>query len=277
MPDQAITPSFKDTKHKIKVGGEEKELTYDELVAAAQKGDDYEKKTREVNEAKKTIETEKARLKEWQEVIDDIEGNPEIGKEMRKVYADLKSGKTARSEVTRDKSLKTIDRLIEETKDSEAREQLRQVRTMIREEVDVEGLVKRLEIAENELAFLRNSTTVNLSDRIESQLSQLKGKLGNDIVSKYEKEIRAGAMKYPSMSADKLFRYYATEEDIEEAYVNLAKTKKAEEQKLKESGSSPGGGSKTEKVVPVKDSRGRTDWSATIQKMKEAGKFTPVG
>lgn len=53
-----------DSKYRIKVGGEEKELTYDELVSLAQQGADYTKKTQQVAEQRKAVEAERQAVEE---------------------------------------------------------------------------------------------------------------------------------------------------------------------------------------------------------------------
>lgn len=53
-----------DSKYRIKVGGEEQELTYDELVNLAQQGADYTKKTQQVAEQRKAVEAERQAVEE---------------------------------------------------------------------------------------------------------------------------------------------------------------------------------------------------------------------
>ena len=56
--------------YRIKVGGEEKDLTYDELVSLAQQGADYTKKTQQVAEQRKAVEAERQAVEEAKQLRD---------------------------------------------------------------------------------------------------------------------------------------------------------------------------------------------------------------
>jgi uncharacterized protein YehS (DUF1456 family) len=60
------------SKHKIKVSGEEIELTLEQLKQRAQMGEDYTRKTQAVSDERKKVEAEKARV---QEILQELEAS----------------------------------------------------------------------------------------------------------------------------------------------------------------------------------------------------------
>ena len=71
--DQAVVQSTDQSKFKIKVGGVEKEVTKEEMIELAQKGDDYTRKTQTLAEKEKSLKATEMELAEmkgyWEEMI----------------------------------------------------------------------------------------------------------------------------------------------------------------------------------------------------------------
>lgn len=262
-----------DFKYKIKVGGVEKELTLAELTEAAQKGDDYLNKTTKLNEERKVLEAELKRIGAWKPIMDKVDVDPKLRDTLSRVMSDYDSGKISKSDTVKDRNLKILDKKLEEASDPEVKESLREIRQIIDQETGVGELREKIAELEEVIASVRNNALIGISDRIEKQLSDVSQKFGKEVVGKYETEIRKAAAQYPSQSARKLFLYYASEEDATTALLNEAKQKKEEEVKLKINGSTTTVNNVHTKIEPVRDKKGRIDWGAQIQKLKEAGRF----
>lgn len=262
-----------DLKYTIKVGGVEKQLTLAELTEAAQKGDDYQNKTIEIARERKAIEEERKRIGTWKPIMDKVDTDPKLRDTLSKVLTDYESGKISKSETVKDRNLKILDKKLEEASDPEVKESLREIRQIIDQETGVGELKAEIAELKEIIASVRNNTLISISDRVEKQLSDVSQKFGKDVVGKYESEIRKAASQYPNQSARKLFLYYASDEDATTALLNEAKQKKEEEVKLKTNGSMTTVDTVHTKIEPVRDKRGRIDWSALTQKMKEAGRF----
>jgi uncharacterized protein YdhG (YjbR/CyaY superfamily) len=238
------------SKFKIKVDGQEKEVTKDELIELAQQGNDYTKKTQTLAEERKTLEAEKARVAGLKSIVDEMETDPKLKDTLNKVYSDYKSGKISKSEVVQDRNLKKLDKLIDDTSDPAERERLREIRTIIKEETpDNKDLVDKVAKLEAELSLVRNATITAQSEKIEGSLEKLVEKYGADLVKKYEQDIKATALKYPNQSVAKLLFHFAEDSEIETALLKTAKQKEKEELDRKKRGSSPGG---SESSIAVK-------------------------
>ena len=262
-----------DEKHKIKVGGEELELTYEELVEHAQKGTDYQRKTQELAEKRKALEQENSKLGEWSEIIKRIDNDPKLRDTLTKVMTDYETGKSSPSSKTLDKNLKLLDKRIEEANDSDVKENLREIRQIISEETESGSLKQEIAFLKEELAVLRNNTGLSISDRIDNQLSKISEKYGDTVIDKYKSEIRAAAARYPKQTAEQLFFYYASSEDREAALLNKMEKEKKKEDQKKTDGSSQPVNTIRDKIEPPRDKRGRVDWNAMIGKLKEKGRF----
>lgn len=273
MTESTQTQSKAAEKHKITVAGVEKELTYDELVSAAQKGEDYQKKTTELAEQRRTLEVKEKELEELKRIRDTVEGNPKLKETITKVISDFQSGKSSSSSATLDKNLKLIDKRIEEASDGDTKEQLREIRQIISEETEFGSLKEENRALKDRLDRLEAAGLINLSDRIESQLSDLSERFGKEVVDKYKDDLKILAQKYPRQALRKVFFNVASDEDTRLAVLNEAKTEKEREVKLKTNGSTVPPGSVQTKIEPVRDRKGRVDWGAWIQKKKEAGQF----
>ncbi len=262
-----------DQKYTIKVGGVEKSLTLAELTEAAQKGDDYQNKTIELAKDRKALESELKRIGNWKPIMDKVDVDPKLRDTLTKVMSDYESGKISKSDVIKDRNLKILDKKLEEASDPEVKESLREIRQIIDQETGVGELKAEIAELKEIIASVRSNTLIGISDRVEKQLSDVSQKFGKDVVAKYESEIRKAASQYPNQSARKLFLYYASDEDAKTALLNELKHDKEEEVRIKTNGSMTTVDTVHTKMEPVRDKKGRIDWSAQIQKLKEAGRF----
>lgn len=278
MSDQANGQSNSNAnqsdKFKIKVAGEEKEVTKDELIRLAQQGEDYTKKTQALAEQQKALKAEEERVKALKVVVDEMEQDPKLKETLNKVYSDYKSGKISTSDANKDRNLKRLDKLIEEARDAEQKEQLRDIRQIIIEETDKDSFQNEIKSLKDEINFLKRSSTVTQEKFVEDQISEISSRFGKDLVEKYKEDIKSSKLKYPNQSIEKLFYHFATDEDIRSAVINEEKRKKEEEIKQKSRGSVPGYSSSPTPVEVPRDRAGRVDFKSLIGKMKSAGKFS---
>lgn len=274
MPDQAGKQSDTQNQVKIKitVDGQEKEVTVEEAKELAQKGADYTKKTQALADERKQLEAEKERVKGLEAIVDEMETNPELKTALNKTYADVKSGKISKSEA-KDRNLKTLDNLIDKAKDGEERESLRDLRVIIEEEAggEVKTLKQELKVLRDEVVLLKSTSRIGLEDKIDMDLQKLENELGKEFVSKYRKDIKSLALKYPNLSAKKLLYNVASDDgELEEALLNRAENRKKQELERKKKGSSPGG---EETVTPKSkyeyDGAGKVTTQSLIARVKE--------
>ena len=207
------------SKFKIKVDGQELEVTQDELVGLAQQGKDYTKKSQALSIEKEAIKAETARLAGLQSILNEMEQNPVLKEAINKTWADVKSGKIAKSD-NKDSNLKKIDKLIEEASDPAEREKLRDIRTIIKEEApstNTKSLEEMIVALREEVSALRNTQNIGQSERVENQIAELEKKFGTDLIGKYKADIKAMAVKYPNQSVSKILYHFADDSEIEAA------------------------------------------------------------
>ncbi len=274
MVEEKEKPQDQSKMYKIKVDGQDVEVTQDELIELAQKGKDYTKKTQELAEKEKTLNTEAARVAGLKSIVDEMEADPKLKETLNKVYSDFKSGKIAKSDVAKDSSLKLLDKRIDEASDPGTREQLKEIREIIKQEAPVEevsSLRNEIKTLREEIALVRNAATLGQTDRVETQLQKLEEKFGADLVGKYKKDIVATALKYPNQSVNKLLYHFADDSEIETALLKQAKTKEKEELDRKKRGSSSGTDDSFVAKTPLeKDKRtGRVTFESIKQRVLE--------
>jgi len=274
MPDQdkgqSGDKSQDQSKFKIKVQGQEKEVSLDELKELAQKGDDYTIKTQQLAEKEKTLKALEEEVKGVKVIVDEMKTNPKLGEALNKVYTDFKSGKISESDDVKDKSLKTLDKWIKETDDSDQKEKLREMRRVIEEETGVSNLKQELKTLKDEISLLRATTVVNQSERIENQLEGLEVEYGKDLVDKYKAEIKSSAIKYPHTSIEKLLFHFATKDELTTALLASGEKKKKEELERKKKGASQSGSDTVTTPLEVKrDKHGRFNWPSLKADIKE--------
>jgi hypothetical protein len=242
MPDNKDDKSQDQVKFKLTVDGQEIEVTQQEVLELAQKGKDYTQNMQKLGKERDALKAEETRVAGLKAIVDEMDTDPKLKETLNKVYSDFKSGKLAKSDDKKDSSIKKLDRLIDDASDPAQREQLRDIREIIKEETpDTKSLEDKVSRLENELSLIRNAALVGQTDRIETQLQKLEEKFGVDLVGKYKKDITATVLKYPNQTVNKVLYHFADDSEIETALLNQAKKKEKEELERKKRGSSPNG------------------------------------
>lgn len=254
------------SKFKIKVDGQDIEITQGELIELAQKGKDYTKKTQELADKEKALKENETRVAGLKTIVDEMEADPKLKETLNKVYSDFKSGKIAKPE-NKDSNLKKLDKLIEETSDPAQREQLRDIRQIVKEEApDNKALEEKVAKLEGELSMIKDAALLGQTDRIETQLTRLKEEYGNDLVDKHKEGIKTLALKFPRQEVENILLHLADKPEVRTALLNQAKKKEKEELERKKRGSSASGTetSFTAKTELKKDKAGRV----TLESLK---------
>ena len=223
-------------------------------------------------EEKKTLKAQEERVASVKAIVDEMEKDPGLSKALDKVYSDHKSGRISKSEA-QDRNLKLLDRKIEDADDSTARESLKEIRQIISEETNAGSLFEKIDSLEKEVNFLKSNAALSQTDRVESQLGEMRSRFGKDMIEKYEAEIKAASLKYPGQDIEKLFYHYASKDDLRTALLNEHKKKEKDEIDKKKNGSAPGGSSVHTPVDVPRDKGGRVNWSGFIKNMKTSGKL----
>jgi hypothetical protein len=273
MTDQASSQSATQdqSKFKIKVAGQDKEVSREEIIEMAQKGEDYTRKTQAIADRERELKAIEEQIKPIRQVYEEMAKDKGLSDRMTKTYDDYKSGKISRSEAV-DQNKKILDRKIDEAQgrgDRETIDSLKDIRDIIGQEADVRPLMEKINQLESKLKYLESSNIVSLDKKISSEIDTLKSEYGKEVVEKYEKLIRDGAIQYPNQSVDRLFKYFAEPNDLDEAVLKRAQRKKDEEVKQKKNGSMAGFNTMTEPIEPAKDKHGRTDFRDFARKVKE--------
>ena len=266
------TPDPSKQVFKIKVKGQEKEVTQDELIRLAQQGDDYAQNTEALKKREETIKAEEARVAGLKAIVDEMETDPKLKETLNKVYSDYKSGKISKSDEVKDKNLKLLDKRIEQASDPETREQLREIRDIIKQESpDTKSLEDKISKLENELSTIREAALLGQSDRTEIQIGKLKEDYGDELVDKHKEEIKALALKFPRQSVENLLLHLADKSQVRTALLTQAKKKEKEELDRKKRGSTPGGQetSFTAKTELQRDKAGKVTFGSLKQRILE--------
>lgn len=223
----------------------------------------YREKTVAFAEKEKSLREKEQAVDDLLKLKNEITDNPKLEKAVKKVINDFRSGRIEDP----DRIIKTLDKYLEKTDDPEEREKLRDIRQIIREETEEMGSLKdELKSAKEAIRILQSMTASTHLGRVKSEMSSLKEDFG-DVVDKYIKTIEDNSLKYPDSSAEKIFRVYASEEDLEKAYLYRLEKRKQKEQQRKSEGSSVLGSSVTESIQPKKDKFGRIDTGNLVRQL----------
>ena len=259
-------------KFKIKVSGQEREVDEAELIRLAQQGDDYTKKTQALSEKEKAIqakETEQAGLKK---IIDEMNTSPELSNALNKVYADFKSGKISKPD-NKDRNLKKLDKLIDDATDPAQRENLRDIREIIKEEVDigdVSSLKSEVKLLRDKLSNLENASLRGINDKVERDIKVLEERFGKDLVDRYRSDIVSKATRFPENPVLQIFKHVCDDGEYSKAILEEAKRKEKEELERKKRGSSPSGFETITAKTPLqKGAGGRVSHDSIIARIKE--------
>ncbi len=274
MPKPGEEQAQDQVKHKITVDGQEMEVTQDELISLAQQGKHYTKAMQELRKKEESLKVEEMRVSGFKAIVDEMEADPKLKEALNKVYSDFKLGKISKSNDIKDRNLKLLDRRIEESSDPATREQLKEIREIIRQEApidDVSSLKNEVKFLKDEISSIKNAALVGQTDRVETQLQKLEEKFGADLVGKYKKDIIAAAIKFPNQTVNKLLYHFADETELENALLDQAKKKeKAELDRKKRGSSSSSDDSFVAKTELKKDKRtGRVTMDSFMARVKE--------
>lgn len=220
----------------------------------------FRAKTEEFSKEKKEIESKKQSLRELENLRDEIKGNPDLERKINKMINDFRAGNFEADDLKTKKSIKTLDKLIDQTSDAETKEGLRQMRQIVQEETsDYGDLKEKYSNLEKKFSSLEQLTLSGQTERVDVKLGLLDKRFGKELVDKYRSDIKAAAVKFPTSDIVKLFYHYANEDDIKSALLNEAKEKEKQEQFRKEQGSSAGIFDRKTPVEAKKDKHGRTN------------------
>lgn len=276
MTDQATVQSGaaqNQSKYKIKVEGQEKEVDLHELLELAQKGDDYTRKTQALAEKERSLKAQEESVAALRNVLSDMEANPDLKEVMNKVYTDMKSGKISKSDLVKDRHLNKLDKLIDESTDASEREKLKDIRQIILEETGATGLREEVVALRNKVSFLENNVAFGQNDRADSMIKSLKGEYTEELVNKYAADIRSAAIKSPGLDPEKILWHFATKDEVKSGILSQVEKEKKSEIERKQRGSTAAMTSTLGAVEAPRDKQGRVSWSGVIRNLREAGHF----
>ena len=274
MADQAkAVAESKDQvrKYKITVDGkeEEVEMTDAQIVEHLQKSKDYTNKTKALADERKSLEERLKKVEKFEAFANEVAQNPALDKALSKTYADVKAGKISKSE-GKDRNLKLLDKKIDETTDITDREALKEMRTIIAEETNVEEVLKRMESIEAKLTLLDKTSRIGLGSVVENEIQKVEDEFGKEFTDKYRKDLRTRCENNPGVSAKVILKLIVPDNEYDEAILSRAEKRKKDELERKKKGSSVGG----EEIVAPKskyeyDKQGRVTMDSLIKRAKE--------
>lgn len=223
----------------------------------------------------KALEAKSEGLRDLEKLQTEIQGNPDFEKVINKTINDFRAGKIS-TEKQVDKSLSKIDQLIQDAESADQREQLKTMREIIKQEAPVGGASsEQIKNLEDKIARLEQSATAGLQGGIKTSIQTLKDSFGEEIVTKYDGQIREMLAKYPTYldTPSKVLFSLAKESEIFDAYEKIKVQKTKVENKRKADGTFPGGESKPTAIDIPRDKGGRVNWSKYAENLQSAGKF----
>ncbi len=220
---------------------------------------DYSKKTGDLATLRKKVEERETSLGEWIKMKEALDAKPELAKVLNQTWLDFESGKLGKSPKTVEKNLGLLDKLIKDTDNSDYKEDLRNLREIIKEETDTGGLKGEVKTLKDQIAALTSATRLSQVDRVDKGMEDLDTRFGKDIIDKNRDDIRSMMLKYPGQAAEKVFLQVADGSDIRTAYLNEAKAKEKAELIRKKRGLEPGGESFVGEIERPRTKEGRVD------------------
>ncbi len=218
---------------------------------------DYSKKTGDLATLRKKVEDKELSLGEWVKLKDALDKNPDLAKVLNQTWLDFDSGKLSKKTVS--ENLNLIDKLIGQSENSDSKEDLRQLREIIKQETDTSGLRGEIKVLTDQISLLQTTTRLSQVDRVDKGMEGLDTRFGNDIIDKYRGDIKTMMMKYPGQTAEKVFLQLADGSDIKTAYLNEAKAQEKAETIRKKRGLDPAGNSVVGEIVKPRTKTGRVD------------------
>lgn len=238
----------------------------------------FRTKSEGLSAEKKELEARKDKLRELEQLQTEIQGNPQFEKAVQKTIADFRAGKI-HTEKQVDKSLNKLDQLVSKAESADQREQLVQLREIIREESGSNNSSDdRVKALEDKIALLESQQAFGLTSNIASVMEKSEAKYGKEFVDKYRDKATAMLQRYPAyLKGSESWRVFAnlsSEEEMSTALIAASNKKQAVLNKQKENGEFPGGKSSSPwKDDKPKTARGRHDWGKRIANMQDAGAF----
>lgn len=273
-------------KLKVKIDGKEQEvdLTDEQLAESYQKAQHFTKSMQEVSDKEKALaDKEKAILLQAREVeslktiIEEMKTNPELNTQLNKVYSDFKSGKITASQADQ-KAGKMLDKLIDNASTAEEREALMRTRRIIEEETSdrlsaMTALEKKIADLESKLLGVTETARSIQEKEANDRMKQVRTKFGDELVNKYEADLKSLTVKYPRLSLNALVATVVGDDEMEKALLNNKEKLDKEELERKKKGSFPGlgGGMPGDKKAEIpRDKNGRIDWKNWKNQLKES-------
>lgn len=150
--------------------------------------------------------------------------------EVSRLVSELKSyqaeAKTSQSlATTKREGVKLLDNLIEDTSDPNARESLRHLREIIRQETGLEQLQKDVTELRQALQGVRETTQSSRYTALQTEIKDLEKRYGDAVVGKYRDALIQYGTQYPNYSARRLFHMVADPDEIEQSIELQARKK----------------------------------------------------
>jgi predicted RNA binding protein with dsRBD fold (UPF0201 family) len=143
--------------------------------------------------------------------------------QLKEFQADTKNSNSLSA--TKREGVKALDNLIENTSDSNARESLRQLREIIRQETDLDSIRKEMTELRQSLQGAQQTIQVSRQSALSKELADLEKRYGEGLVGKHRDDIIKNCTQFPSYSARKMLHMVADEDEIEQAIELQARKK----------------------------------------------------
>ena len=138
--------------------------------------------------------------------------------EIVKVAEDLKSAQQAKtSDQVKAEGKKVLDDLLDSTTDPQARETLRNLRDIIREETNVGELRKSVDEIKQAFQLQVTSTQQARYDTLEKEVDALVDRYSDSLVEKHRDQILDLGLKYTQYSARRLLHSVADPDELDQA------------------------------------------------------------
>jgi hypothetical protein len=170
-----------------------------------------------------------AALAKAQEDLEKMGLQVEEAREVLTKHLEAKKGKI--TDTDKAKSLRTLDRLIDNASDADQKAALTQMRTIVEEETGIKSINERLD----RLDKFYQSSSLELSNKRQTQLNdeikQLETQYGQEVVGKYKEDIMKHGMA-SNNTARRLLHAIADPDEIEQAI--LSRTKETKKKPISE-------------------------------------------
>ena len=128
----------------------------------------------------------------------------------------LESKKGKVSESDKSKSLRTLDRLIDNASDADQKAALTQMRTIVEEETGIKAINERLDRFEKFYQVSAIESANKRQGQLDTEMKSLEGQYGTELIGKYREDILKHGMP-TNNTARRLLHAIAEPEEIEQA------------------------------------------------------------